>query len=164
MKRVTFMSLLFIILLINPVYGQVPSTTSEMGTQLESNDSVFGVKPIISKILETIGNFGITQTDQSSFDPDKKVKIDKVIKSGVATGNVLFDLWFHFHEFIVNVIFAGSPVPIEKGMIVLISFIVTTIAISYLMWSLIKKLWKVVLILVGIIVILLVAGIQFPSF
>ncbi len=122
------------------------------------------VKGTIDNFFDSIGDFAQANINTSTwFDPSKKDQINEVTESGVQTGKTAFDLWFSFHQFIVDAIFAGSPLPFDRGIIVLVSFVIGTILVFKLFWSFIKRIWKIVLVLIAIIAIVLIAPIEFPS-
>ena len=122
------------------------------------------VKGTIDGFFDGIGDFAQANINTSEwFDQSKKDQINEVTESGVNTGKTAFDLWFSFHQFIVDAIFAGSPLPFDRGIIVLVSFVIGTILVFKLFWSFIKRIWKIVLVLIAIIAIVLIAPIEFPS-
>lgn len=122
------------------------------------------VKGSIDSFFDGIGDFAQANINTSEwFDQSKKDQINEVTESGVNTGKTAFDLWFSFHQFIVDAIFAGSPLPFDRGIIVLVSFVIGTILVFKLFWSFIKRIWKIVLVLIAIIAIVLIAPIEFPS-
>jgi hypothetical protein len=134
-----------------------------MEEQLEG-DSVFGIRGFMDDMFDSIGEFGKAQTEGfDGIDQAKKDQIMDLTDSGVETGKTSVSLWFGFHEFVVDAVFAGSPIPFDKGIVVLISFVVTTIVVTLLVWTFFKKTWKIALALIGFIAVVLVAGIQFPS-
>ena len=162
MKTLLFLSLIFIIS-FNPAFAQVPNSVEEMEEQLEG-DSVFGIKGFMDDMFDGIGVFAKDQVNGfDAFDEDKKQEIVELTDTGIHTGKTSVELWFGFHEFVVDGVFAGSPIPFDRGIVVLISFVVTTIVVTFLVWSFFKKTWKIALALMGFIAIILVAGIQFPS-
>lgn len=165
MKGLYILPLIFIIF-STPAYAQINlgDGIDRMEEQLDSEESVLGVKGFINGIFENIGEFGMAQTNSTTwFNQEKKDQINDVTNAGVETGKTSVDLWLNFHELIVDAVFAGSPVPFDKGIIVLISFVLTTIVVVLMVWSFFKRTWKIALILIGFIAIVLVAGIQFPS-
>lgn len=122
------------------------------------------VKGSIDDFFDGVGDFAQANINTSEwFDQSKKDQINEVTESGVNTGKTAFDLWFSFHQFIVDAIFAGSPLPFDRGIIVLVSFVIGTILVFKLFWSFIKRIWKIVLVLIAIIAIVLIAPIEFPS-
>ena len=122
------------------------------------------VKGTIDGFFDGIGDFAQANINTSEwFDQSKKDQINEVTESGVNTGKTAFDLWFSFHQFIVDAIFGGSPLPFDRGIIVLVSFVIGTILVFKLFWSFFKRIWKIVLVLIAIIAIVLIAPIEFPS-
>lgn len=122
------------------------------------------IKEPIEKVFDTIDDFAQAQTNSSEwFDQDKKDEINKVTKSGTNAGKTAFELWCDFHHFIVDAVFAGSPVPFDKGIIVLVSFVLGTILIAKLFLSFFKKIWKIVIAILGVIAVIMISGMQFPS-
>lgn len=145
---------LFFILLIIPI----PAFAQEF----EEGECI--IKEPIDQVFDSIEDFAQAQTNGSDwFDQEKKDQINKVTDSGTNTGKVAFELWCNFHQFMVDGIFAGSPVPFDKGIIVLVSMVVGTVLVFKLFWEFFKKIWKITLIMVAIIAIVLISGIQFPS-
>ncbi len=122
------------------------------------------VKGTIDEFFESIGDMAEANINTTTwFDQDKKDQVNEVTESAVTTGKTAFDLWWSFHRLIVDAIFAGSPIPFDRGIIVLVSFVVGTILVFMLFWSFIKKIWKIALVIIAIIAIVLIAPIEFPS-
>lgn len=156
LKIVPIVFFLFLFLVTVPAFAQ-ENNTQQNDTQIDVRGSIVG-------FFDSIRDFAQAQTNSSTwFDPEKKDEINKVTDSGVKTGVTAFELWFSFHEFIVDAIFAGSPVPFDRGIIVLVSFVIGTILVFKIFWSFFKRIWKIVLAIFVIIGIILVSGIQFPS-
>lgn len=130
----------------------------------QEEDPNIDAKTGIEDFFDSIGDFAEANTNSSDyFDQDKKDQINQVTHSGVHTGKTAFNLWFSFHEFIVDAIFAGSPVPFDRGIIIIVSFVVGTILVTLLFWTFIKKVWKIVLVLIALIAIVVILPIEFPS-
>jgi len=143
--------LFFLLIFTQPIFAQ--ETETELGVQ-QSIDDMF----------DAIEDFGSAQTNASTwFDQDKKDELNRVGESATNTGKTAFQLWWDFHHFIVDLVFAGSPVEFDKGIIVLISFVIGTLIVVKLFWTFFKKIWKIVLAIVAIIAVILISGIQFPS-
>lgn len=122
------------------------------------------VKGTIDDFFDSIGDMAEASINTTTFfDQDKKEQVNEVTESAVATGKTAFDLWFSFHQLIVDAIFAGSPIPFDRGIIVLVSFVVGTVLVFLLFWNFIKRIWKIALVIVAIIAIVLIAPIEFPS-
>lgn len=122
------------------------------------------VKSGIDDFFQAIGDFAEANTNSSDwFSQAKKDNVNEVTQSGVKTGQTAFDLWFSFHQLVVDAIFAGSPVPFDRGIIVLVSFVVGTLLVFKLFWAFIKKIWKVALVIIALIAIVMIAPIEFPS-
>lgn len=118
----------------------------------------------VNRVFDQIDDFAEAQTNSSDwFDQEKKDQINKVTDSGTGTGKIAFQLWCGFHHFIVDAVFAGSPVPFDHGIVVLVSFVLGIILVVKLFWEFLKKIWKIVLILIAIIAIFVIAPIDFPS-
>lgn len=142
-----------ILLFSTPVFAQEEPTETEIE-----------IKGSIDQFFDWIREFGQAQTNASNwFDDEKKDEINRVGESAVETGKTAFDLWFSFHKFIVDLIFAGSPVPFDKGIIILVSFVIGTILVFKIFWAFFKKIWKIVLVIIAIIAVILISGIEFPS-
>jgi len=153
MNRLLPVFLIPILLFSEPVFAQEEKTETEI--QIRSG---------IDEFFDSIREFGQAQTNASTwFDIEKKDEINRVGESAITTGKTAFDLWFSFHKFIVDLIFAGSPVPFDKGIIILVSFVIGTILVFKLFWAFFKKIWKIVLVIIGIISVILISGIEFPS-
>lgn len=132
--------------------------------QYEDPETQIEVKNTIGDFFEGVGDFAEANTNSSEwFDQAKKDNINEVTQSGVKTGKTAFDLWFSFHQLVVDAIFAGSPIPFDRGIIVLISFVIGTLLVFKLFWAFIKKIWKIVLVLIALIAIVIIAPIEFPS-
>ena len=144
--------ILFVILFL-PIQAFAQETETELGVQ-QSIDDMF----------DAIEDFGEAQTNSSDwFDQEKKDELNRVGESATNTGKTAFQLWWDFHHFIVDLVFAGSPVDFDKGIIVLVSFVIGTLIVVKLFWVFFKKIWKIVLAIVAIIAVILISGIQFPS-
>jgi len=141
----------FLLIFTQPVFAQ-------------ENQTDIGIQEGISEFFDSIEDFGSAQTNSSEwFDQEKKDEINQVGASAVETAKTSFDLWWTFHEFIVDLVFAGSPVDFDKGIIILVSFVIGTLLVVKLFWAFFKKIWKIVLAIVAIIAVILISGIQFPS-
>lgn len=150
MKLIPILFLLFLIPI--PAFAQDASSTECI------------IKEPIDKVFDTIDDFAEAQTNSSDwFDQEKKDEINRVTDSGTASGKSAFELWCNFHHFIVDAVFAGSPVPFDRGIIVLVSFVLGTILVFKLFWEFFKKIWKIVLAIVAIIAVFIISGVQFPS-
>ena len=143
--------LFFLLIFTQPIFAQ--ETEAELGIQ-ESIDDFF----------DSIQDFGSAQTNSSTwFDQEKKDELNAIGESATNTGKTAFELWWNFHRFIVDLVFAGSPVDFGKGIIILVSFVIGTLLVVKLFWAFFKKIWKIVLAIVAIIAVILISGIQFPS-
>jgi hypothetical protein len=141
----------FLLIFTQPIFAQ--ETETEIGIQ-DSIDDVF----------DEIEDFGSAQTNSSEwFDQQKKDEINNVGDSAISTAKSSFQLWWDFHHFIVDLVFAGSPVAFDKGIIVLVSFVIGTLLVVKLFWAFFKKIWKIVLAIVAIIAVIMISGIEFPS-
>ncbi len=143
--------LFFLLIFTQPIFAQ--ETETEIGIQGSIDD-----------VFDEIEDFGEAQTNASDwFDQQKKDEINNVGDSAIETAKTSFQLWWDFHHFIVDLVFAGSPVAFDKGIIVLVSFVIGTLLVVKLFWAFFKKIWKIVLAIVAIIAVILISGIQFPS-
>lgn len=130
----------------------------------QETETVLGIDDSVDDMFDAIQDFGQAQTNVSTwFDQKKKDEINSLGESATNTGKIAFDLWWNFHQLIVDLVFAGSPVEFDKGIIVLISFVIGTLLVVKLFWAFFKKIWKIVLAIVAIIAVILISGIQFPS-
>jgi len=154
---------LFFILFFNPAFAQVLPDEIETFTEGMDPDSTtdLGIREFIGDIFDTISGFGEAQTNSSGLPQEKIDEINKVNEIAIETGKTSVDLWWNFHELIVNSVFAGSPVPFDRGIIVLISLVITTIVVTKLFWEFFKKTWKIALALIVFITIIWIAGIEF---
>jgi hypothetical protein len=148
----TIPSVVFLLLIFIPqVFAQ--ETETELGVQSSIDD-----------MFDAIEDFGEAQTNSSEwFDQEKKDELNRVGESATNTGKTAFQLWWDFHHFIVDLVFAGSPVDFDKGIIVLVSFVIGTLIVVKLFWTFFKRIWKIVLAIIAIIAVILISGIQFPS-
>jgi len=122
------------------------------------------VKGTIDDFFDSIGDMAEANINTTTwFEQNKKDQVNEVTESAVNTGKTAFDLWFSFHQLIVDAIFAGSPIPFDRGIIVLVSFVVGTVLVFLLFWNFIKRIWKIALVIIAIIAIVLIAPIEFPS-
>lgn len=165
MVKLLFLSI-FVIIIFNPAYGQVLPEEIEVITEgLDpDSDSDLGVKSLIGGIFDSISSFGEAQTNSSGLPPNKIDEINNVNHIAIETGKTSVDLWWHFHELIVNSVFAGSPVPFDRGIIVLISLVITSVVVTKLFWEFFKKTWKIALALIVFITIIWIAGIEYITF
>jgi len=130
----------------------------------QETETVLGIDDSVDEMFDAIEDFGEAQTNASTwFDQKKKDELNSLGESATNTGKIAFDLWWNFHQLIVDLVFAGSPVEFDKGIIVLISFVIGTLLVVKLFWAFFKKIWKIVLAIVAIIAVILISGIQFPS-
>lgn len=115
----------------------------------------------INAMFDKIGEFGEAQTNSTTwFDEEKKEQVNEVNDQGVKTGKTAVGLWWDFHEFVVKGIFAGSPIPFDVGIAVLISFVLSAILVFFLFKDFIKKTWKIGAVIVAVIAIILILGIE----
>jgi len=143
----------FLVLFTVPAFAQ----ENETETQIE-------IRSVIDDFFDSIGKFGQEQTNASTwFDTQKRDEINEFGESAITTGKTAFELWFNFHKLIVNLIFLGSPVPFDVGIIFLVSFVIGSILVFKLFWTFLKKIWKIVLVLIAIIAVIVISGIEFPS-
>lgn len=160
-KPIFLLSLIFISSFI-PANAQEESPPEFTAEDIE--DAGLGLKEGIAGIFDQIGSFGMAQTNSSDwFDQDKKDQINEVTDSATGTGKIAFDLWFSFHELIVDAVFAGSPVPFDRGFIILISFVVGAILVTLLFKTFFMKIWKVALAIIIFIAIIMILGIEAPA-
>lgn len=152
MLLLTIPSIVFLLLIFMPqVFAQ-------------ETETVLGIDDSVDDIFDAIEDFGEAQTNATTwFDQEKKDELNKLGESATNTGKTAFELWWNFHHLIVDLVFAGSPVPFDKGIIVLISFVIGTLIVVKLFWTFFKRIWKIVLAIVAIIAVILISGIQFPS-
>ncbi len=162
MRTLLLLPFLFI-LFFNPAYAQVlPDQVEEFSEALDPDSTTdLGVREFIGGIFDSISGFGEAQTNSSGLPQQKIDEINKVNNIAIETGKTSVELWWNFHELIVNSVFAGSPVPFDRGIIVLISLVITTIVVAKLFWEFFKKTWKIALALIVFITIIMIAGIEF---
>lgn len=162
MSRLLFLPFIFI-LFFNPAYAQIlPDEIEAITEGLDpDSDTDLGIKDFIGSIFDGISGFGEAQTNSSGLSQEKIDEINKVNDIAIETGKTSVELWWNFHELIVNSVFAGSPVPFDRGIIVLISLVITTIIVTRLFWEFFKKTWKIALALIVFITIIWIAGIEF---
>ena len=76
--------------------------------QYEDPETQIEVKNTIGDFFEGVGDFAQANTNSSEwFDQDKKDSLNEVTQSGVETGKTAFDIWFSFHQLVVEASFAG---------------------------------------------------------
>ena len=160
---------LFLLVLIPlPSYAETEDVTGNgnftINAETTEPEHQSEIQAGISSIFDAIGEFGKAQTDSTDWvDQEKKDQINEVNDSGVHTGKTAFGLWWAFHEFVVNAIFAGSPIPFDQGIAVLISFVLSAVLVFLLFKDFIKKTWKIGAVIVAVIAVILILGIQAPS-
>ncbi len=133
-------------------------------TFAQENETEIGIQGSIDEFFDWIQDFGSAQTNSTTwFDQEKKDELNAIGESATNTGKTAFQLWWDFHHLIVDLVFAGSPVDFDKGIIILVSFVIGTLLVVKLFWAFFKKIWKIVLAIVAIIAVILISGIQFPS-
>ena len=162
MNKLLLLPILFIFL-FNPAYAQVlPEEVDDVIDGLDPDtESDLGIKDFIGGIFDDISSFGEAQTNSSGLPQEKIDEINNVNQIAIETGKTSVSLWWNFHELIVNSVFAGSPVPFDRGIIILISLVITTVIVVKLFWEFFKKTWKIALALIVFITIIWVAGIEF---
>ena len=162
MRNLLFLSIIFI-LFFNPAFAQVLPDEIETFTEGLDPDTEtdLGIRDLIGDIFDGISGFGEAQTNSSGLPQEKIDEINEVNEIAIETGKTAVDLWWDFHKLIVNSVFAGSPVPFDRGIIVLISLVITTIVVTKLFWEFFKKTWKIALALIVFITIIWIAGIEF---
>lgn len=140
---------LFLIGFLSPAYAQ-------------EETSVSLVTEPIGEFFEWFGNFTKANIQQSDLPEQKKDEIMNTADAGVGVAEKTINLWTGFHELIINAIFAGSPIEFDKGIAVMISFVVSTALVMMLLWKFVKHAWKWILAIVGFIAFILVLGIEAP--
>ena len=128
------------------------------------NETDYRIKIQTEKILEWITNFTQAQINSSDFfDQEKKDAIIKATDSALSSETTAIKLWGELQKFFVDSVLAGSPIKFETGIIFLLGFVIGTIFIFTLFFKLVKKFWKVAVIIVAVIAVVLILGIQFPT-
>lgn len=130
----------------------------------DSNQSQFNIKDPTEQILELITNFTEVQVQSSPLlDQEKKDAINKALDSGLSAQKTSISLWDDVHQFIIDTIFAGSPIRFDHGIIILIAFVISTVLLFTVFLAFIRKFWKIAIVVIAIIAVVLIFGIEFPT-
>ncbi len=124
-----------------------------------------------SSILQGYINDGIdglgTSIDDgissSDLDNPTKDKLYSVSRSGIDSANLFANAWFSAHEFVINGLLAGSPVPLPVSLLTMVSVGISTFLLFMVFKEIFKKAKWIILIVVGVILVLLALG-SSPSF
>lgn len=159
MLEKTIIFSLFLLIFISPAFAQ-----EEVPPEFNPEEPAFGNHDFADNFFDNVGEFAKSQVNGSTyFDEEKKQQIRDVTDAGVESGQNAFHFWYSFHEFIINAIFAGSPIPFGIGIAVVVSFVLSSIIVSLILWAFIKKVWKIILAIIAVIAIIMIAGIELPS-
>ena len=124
-----------------------------------------------SSILQDYINDGIDglggtideSINSSDLDESMKSKLYSVSRSGIDSANLFTNAWFSAHEFVVNGLLAGSPVPLPVSLLTMVSVGISTFLLFLVFKEIFKKAKWIILIVVGVILVLLALGAS-PSF
>lgn len=124
-----------------------------------------------SSILQDYINDGIDglggtideSINNSDLDESMKSKLYSVSRSGIDSANLFANAWFSAHEFVVNGLLAGSPVPLPVSLLTMVSVGISTFLLFLVFKEIFKKAKWIILIVVGVILVLLALGAS-PSF
>ena len=117
----------------------------------------------IKAFFDWIGSFVSANMDASDLPQEKIDQIKDTSDAGVTVAERTIDLWLGFHELIINAIFAGSPIEFDKGIAIMISFVVGSALVLMLLWKFVKHAWKWILVSLGFIAFILILGIEAPK-
>ena len=101
---------------------------------------------------------------ESNLPSNTETNIQNVVDSGSDAGVKGVSLWFAFHSFFVDLIFAGtdeSNLPIDKDMIIIISMVLVAILGIILLKKLMHENLKLVIIIIFVILALAFVGLNF---
>lgn len=117
-------------------------------------------------IQNGIGELGNTidgSITDSDLDDSMKDKLYSVSRAGIESADLFTHAWFSAHEFIVNSLLAGSPVPLPISLITMVSVGISTFLLFIVFKEIFKKAKWIILIVVGVMLVLLALGAS-PSF
>ena len=100
---------------------------------------------------------------ESNLPSNTEENLQNVVNSGSDAGVKGVSLWFSFHSFIVDLIFAGtdeSNLPIDKDMIIIISMVLVAILGIILLKKLMQENGKLVIIIIFVILVLAFVGLN----
>lgn len=132
-----------------PVYADIAIPEIDVGDAVDNGFDYFG-------------SFSKSAIDNTDVDPKIKNGIGDAIETGIPVAKKGFDFWTSLHHFLVGLIFNNSPIPIDVGIVSIISMAL----VGFAMWHFLKKVIKwMIYIALGIIAVfiaLIVFGISIP--
>ncbi|MBT4327012.1 MAG: hypothetical protein HOD60_08930 [Candidatus Nitrosopelagicus sp.] len=117
----------------------------------------------ISDGIVGLGDSIDTGIDGSDLDDSTKEKLYSVSRAGIDSADLFANAWFSAHEFVVQGLLAGSPVPLPISLITMVSVGISTALLFLVFKEIFKKAKWIILIVVGVILVLLALGAS-PSF
>ena len=122
----------------------------------------FDIGGMINTGIDYISGIGKGAIDNSDISQDNKDRVDHAIEGGIPVAKNFVISYVSLHEWIVDMIFSNSPVDIGVG----IASIISLGLIGFMLWHLLKKIAKWVIILglivVAVFIFLIVFGIEIP--
>lgn len=129
--------------------------------------SAYAESSILQEAIQNgIGDLGDSidsGISDSDLDDATKEKLYSVSRAGIDSADNFTNAWFSAHEFVVNGLLAGSPVPLPVSIITMISVGISTFLLFLVFKEIFKKAKWIILIVVGVILVLLALGAS-PSF
>ena len=120
----------------------------------------FDIGGMINTGIDYMFGIGKGAVDNSDISQGTKDRIDHTIEGGVPVAKNFVTSYISLHEWIVDMIFSNSPVNIGVG----IASIVSLGLIGFMLWHVLKKIAKWVIILgliaISIFIFLIVFGIE----
>jgi len=153
-KRKGYIIFIIFIIILLALGMAIPAFASE--------ESQFITEPI-TEFFDWIGNQSKANIEAGDLPDTKKEQLKDATDSSVNFGVQGANLFTAIHQFIVDWIFFGSPIEFDRGIAILISFVVGVGILMKLGWKMIKHVWKWVIGILIFIGIILVLGIQAPS-
>lgn len=122
----------------------------------------FDIGSMINTGIDYISGIGKGAVDNSDISQDTKDRVDHAIEGGIPVAKNFVVSYISLHEWIVDMVFSNSPVNIGVG----IASIISLGLIGFMLWHLLKKIvkWVVIigLVVVAIFIFLIVFGIEIP--
>ena len=122
----------------------------------------FDIGGMINTGIDYMFGIGKGAIDNSDISQGTKDRVDHAIEGGVPVAKNFVVSYISLHEWIVEMIFSNSPINVGVG----VASIISLGLIGFMMWHVLKKIAKWVIILgliaVAIFIFLIVFGIEIP--
>lgn len=114
--------------------------------------------------LETFIQSAITafksMINESELEPDTQEQTNNFLDSSGEVGIMISSLWVSMHETIIEGVSILGGNSIDKGWALLISMVLGTILIIFVLWKFIKHAWRIIVAVLVVIAIIWMIPVQ----